>query len=81
MLSHFNQVKGCTQSHAAEIVNKTVACFGECFLGVHEGNDTSGVSVTAEEGDKIIFDVCQILNGSVWPTLQIEDDKEAILCK
>ena len=81
MLKHFNQAKGYTQSHAVEIINKIIACFDEHFLSVHEENDTSGVSVTAEEGDKIIFDKCQILNCSVWPTLQIEDDEETILCK
>ena len=75
MLKDFNQAKGYTQSHAVEIVNKIIACFDERFLSVHEENDTDGVSVTAEEGDKIIFDVCQILNCSVWPTLQIEDDE------
>ena len=37
--------------------------------------------LTAEEGDKTIFDVCQILNCSLWPTLQIEDDEETIFCK
>ena len=80
-LKHFNQVKGYTQPNAAEIVNKIIQCFDERFLSVHEENDTGGVSVTAEEGDKIIFDLCQILNCSVWPTLQIEDDAETILCK
>ena len=81
MLKHFNQAKGYTQSHAVEISNKIIACFDACFLSVHEENNTGGVSVTTEEGDKIIFDVCQILNGSVWPTLQIENDEETILCK
>ena len=68
MLKHFNQAKGYNQSHAVEIVNKIIACFDERFLSVHKENDTDGVSITAE-GDKIIFDVCQILNCSVWPTL------------
>ena len=81
MLKHFNQAKGYTQSHAVEIFNNIIACFDACFLSVHEENNTGGVSVNTEEGDKIIFDVCQILNCSVWPTLQIEDDKETILCK
>ena len=81
MLKHFSQAKGCTQSHAVQIINKIIACFDERFLSVDEENDTAGVSVTAEVGDKIIFDVCQILNFSFWPTLQIEDDKETILCK
>ena len=79
MLKHFNQAKGYTQSHAVEIVNNIIACFDEHFLSVHEENNTSGVSVTTEERDKIIFDLCQILNCSVWPTLQIEDDEETIL--
>ena len=74
-LKHFNQAKEYTQSHAVEIVNKIIACFDERFLSVHDENDTGVVSVTAEEGEKIIFDVCQILNCSVWPTLQIEDDE------
>ena len=30
---------------------------------------------------KIIFDVFKILKCSVWPTFQIEDDEETILCK
>ena len=75
MLKHFNQAKGYTQSHAVEIVNKIIACFDERFLSVHDENDTGVVSVTAEEGEKIILDVCQILNCSVWPSLQIEDDE------
>ena len=78
-LKHFNQAKGHTQSHAVEIVNKIIACFVERFLSVHKESDTSGVNVTTD-GGKIIFNVCQILNCSVLPTLQIEDDKETILC-
>ena len=81
MLKHFNQAKGYNQSHAVEIVNKIIACFDERFLSVHKENDTCSVSITTEEGDKIIFDVCQILNCSVWPILQIENDEETILCK
>ena len=81
VLKHFNQAKGYTQSHAAEFVNKIIECFDERFLSVHEDNNTGGVSVTAEKEDKIIFDVCQILNCSVWLTLQIEDDEETIVCK
>ena len=81
MLKHFNQAKGYNQSHTVETVNKIIACFDERFLSVHKENDTRGVSITTEKGDKIIFDVCQILNCSVWPTLQIENDEETILCK
>ena len=81
MLKHFNQAKGYTQSHAVEIVNKIIACFDKRFLSLHEENDTGGVSVTTEEGNTIIFDVCQILNCSVCPTFQIKHDKETILCK
>jgi hypothetical protein len=80
-LKHFKQAKVYIQSHAVEIVNKIISCFDQRFLSVHEENEAGGVSVTAEEGDKIIFDVCQILNCSVWPTLQIEDDEETILRK
>ena len=80
MLKHFNQAKGYTQSHAVEIINKIIACFDECFLSVHKENDIRDVSVTAE-GDKIIFNVCQILNCFVWPTLQIEYDEETVLSK
>ena len=68
-LKHFNQAKGYTQSHAVDIVNQIIACFDELFLSVHEEKITSGVSNTAEEGDKIMFDVCQIFNCSVWPAL------------
>ena len=60
-LMEFNQAKRYTQSHAVEIVNKLIACFNERFLSAHEETDTVGVSVTVVEGDKIIFDVCQIL--------------------
>ena len=81
MLKHFNQTKGCTQSHALEIVNKVIACFDKRFLSVHEENDIGGVSITTEKGGKIIFNVCQMLNCPVWPTFQIEDDEETILCK
>ena len=81
MLKYFNQAKGYTQSHGVETIIKVIACFDEHFFSVHKKNDTGGVSITTVEGDKIMFDVCQILNCSVQPTLQIEDDKETILCK
>ena len=80
MLKHLNQAKGYTHSHTVDIINKIIACFDQCFLSVHKENDTGGVTITAE-GEKIIFNVCQILSCYVWPTLQIEDDEETILCK
>ena len=62
MLKHLNQAKGYIHSHAVDIINKIIACFDQCFLSVHKQNDTGGVTITAEEGEKIIFNVYQILS-------------------
>ena len=51
-LKHFNQAKGYTQSHAVEIVNRIISCFDECFLSVHEENDTSVLALPQKKDRK-----------------------------
>ena len=80
-VKRYLQEKQHIQNHAVEIVERILSCFDQRFGNMYT-EDAQPFNVVADDGDNIIFDVCLILNTSVWPKLDDgNEDDEMVLGK
>ena len=77
-IKRYLQEKQHIKSYFLEIVEKIQACFEQQFSSVRE--DPQPFNKVADGGD-IIFDVCLVLNATLWPKLDHNTDDEVILEK
>ena len=79
-VKRYAQEKQCIKNHAVEINEKILACFEQRFNSVYR-EDAQPFKKIIDDRDKIIFDVCVILNITVWTKVDDYTDDEVVLEK
>ena len=52
-----------------KILEAIISCFEQRYGNRYFDLLLTSVNVNSEEGDRIVFDICRILNCNVWPQL------------
>ena len=55
------------------MVRSILSCYEERYSDVY--SETGGNNAVSN-GDKILFDVCQVLNSAVWPSLTKDENED-----
>ena len=55
------------QNHILEMVQPTISCFEKQCGNLYSGEAKVEVNANSDHGDRILFDVCCILNCNIWP--------------
>ena len=79
-IKRYLQEKQYIKNHAVEIVEKIRACFEPQFNNVYK-EKTQQFNEVVDDRENIIFDVCLILNTTVWTKFDDNTDDEVILEK
>ena len=79
-VKRYLQEKQYIKNCAVEIVEKILACSEQQFSSVYR-EDAQPFNKVADDRDNFIFDVCMILNTTVWPKLDDNTDDEFVLEK
>ena len=53
---------------------KELFCFEKCYGNLHSNLEETSINIPSDDGDRIIFDVCHILNCNVWPNVTDDSD-------
>ena len=74
-LKYYTREKQYSRNHGVHIVRSILLCYEKKYSDVYsKTGDNNAIS----DGDKVLFDVCQVLNSAVWPSLtkdESEDDQ------
>ena len=58
------------------MVERIISCFERRYCGVYSDNTKGVVNVEADSGDRILFDICRVLNCNVWPEIKEDSNLE-----
>ena len=73
---YYAREKRFLENHSIEIVEAIIACFERRYGHLYCDTNDNDVNVNSDEGDRVLFDVCRILNCNVWPEITAGSDLE-----
>ena len=53
---------------------KELSCFEKRYGNLYSNLEETSINIPSDDGDRIIFDVCHILNCNVWPNVTDDSD-------
>ena len=74
-MKYYTREKQYLGNHRVHMVRSILSCYEERYSNVYS---KAGDNNVVSDGDKVLFDVCQVLNSAVWPSLtkdESEDDQ------
>ena len=72
-LKYYTREKQYLRNHGVHMVRSILSCYKERCSDVYsETGDNNAVS----DDEKVLFDVCQVLNSTVWPSLTKDESKD-----
>ena len=51
-----------------------MSCFEKRYGNLYSNLEETSINIPSDDGDRIIFDVCRILNCNVWPNVTDDSD-------
>ena len=57
------------EDHVVQIVERVVSCFEKRYGNLYSNLGETSINISSDDGDRIIFEVCRILNCNVWPNV------------
>ena len=70
----YSREKRFIEDHIVQIVERVVSCFEKRYGNLYSYLEETSFNVLSDDGDRIIFDVCRILNCNVWPNVTDDSD-------
>ena len=70
----YSREKRFIEDHIVQIVERVVSCFEKRYGNLYSNLEETSINIPSDDGDRIIFDVCHILNCSVWPNVTVDSD-------
>ena len=70
----YSREKRFIEDHIAQIVERVVSCFEKRYGNLYSNLEETSINIPSDDGDRIIFDVCCILNCNVWPNVTDDSD-------
>ena len=64
--NYYTREKRYLEDHAVHIVDRIIACFEERYDNLFNTDNLPSVNVNSDTGDRVLFDVCRVLNCNVW---------------
>ena len=71
----YSREKRFVEDHIVQIAERVVSYFEKRYGNLHSDLEETSINIPSDDGDRIIFDVCPILNCNVWPN--VADDSDA----
>ena len=62
------------EDHITHIVERAVSCFEKRYGNLYSNPEETSINIPSDDGDRIIFDVCRILNCNVWSNVTDDSD-------
>ena len=62
------------KDHIVQIVERVVSCSEKRCGNLYSNLEETSINIPSDDGDRIIFDVCRILNCNVWPNVTDDSD-------
>ena len=70
----YSREKCFIEDHIVQIVERVVSCFEKRYGNLYSNLEETSINIPSDDGDRIIFDVCHILNYNVWPNVTDDSD-------
>ena len=70
----YSREKRFIEDHIVQIVERVVSCFEKHYGNLYSNLEETSINIPSDDGDRIIFDVCHILNCNVWPNVTDDSD-------
>ena len=70
----YSREKRFIEDHIVQIVERVVSCFEKRYGNLYSNLEETSINIPSDDGDRIIFDVCHILNCNVWPNVTVDSD-------
>ena len=70
----YSREKRFIEDHIVQIVERVVSCFEKRYGNLYSNLEETSINIPSDDGDRIIFDVCRILNCIVWPNATDDSD-------
>ena len=70
----YSREKRFIEDHIVQIVERVVSCFEKRYGNLYSNLEETSINIPSDDGDRIIFDVCHILNCNVWPNVTDDSD-------
>ena len=64
------------ENHGSEIIESILSCYAERYCNRYSETTTDN---PISDGDTVLFDVCHVLNTTVWPQLNDSNKDEEVL--
>ena len=75
-IKYYRREKTFIENHVVDMVERIISCFERRYCGVYSDNTKGVVNVEADAGDRILFDICRVLNCNVWPEIKEDSNLE-----
>ena len=70
----YSREKRSIEDHVVQIVERVVSCFEKRYGNLYSNLEETSIIIPSDDGNRIIFDVCRILNCNVWPNVTNDSD-------
>ena len=70
----YSRGKCFIEDHIVQIVERVVSCFEKHYGNLYSNLEETSINIPSDDSDRIIFDVCCILNCNVWPNVTDDSD-------
>ena len=75
-LKYYNREIQFLKNLGAEIIKSVLSCYAEKYCNLYS-ETTTGIPIS--DGDTVLFDVCHVLQTTVWPQLNDSNKDEEVL--
>ena len=70
----YSREKRFIEDYIVQIVERVVSCFEKRYDNLYSNLEETFIKIPSDDGDRIIFDVCRILNCNVWSYVTDDSD-------
>ena len=78
-VNYYIREKKYIENHALDMVQAIISCFEKRYGNLYSNDTEAAVNVNSDHGDRILLDICQILNCNIWPKNQTSNEKEFVV--
>ena len=79
---YYSREKQYIKNHCLEIVDAIISCYEERYGNLFDKDST--VNVHSDQGDTMLFEICRVLNCSLWPSKEscdFDQGDQVFLCR